>query len=918
MKPFFRSAAATKKFLPLFIASVIALFFILETRITLSAGAQQSQKSPLATSQSAAETWQASAEQNTVFLPLKINAAGKGEDFTRQIDKVFNEILISKKQVPFARQNATNIFDYTSWPPSFERLAEFSDSLKTDYVMVGSLTMLGQKLSIDLAVYAIREGGTPHLFYKEAENFNGLERVLNELIGDVLAYSGKYYQIASVRVQGNSRIDSGAILRHVGSKPGDRYSSEQLSKDIKNIFKMGYFNDVQVSAADSVKGKEITFSVVEKDIIGQVAISNNKEVDEDDIRAVISVTQNSIISDQEIKKSISNIKRLYKEKGFYNTEVVANLTYPRKGQVNVDFDIKEGTKVFIKEVKIVGNTTFSEKKLKKVIETSERGIFSWITESGVLKKEIIEQDVARLAAFYHNNGFIDAKVGEPEIVQKGEWLYITFNISEGERYSVGSLTITGDLIEDENQLLGMTTLRSQDYFSRKILRDDIITLTDYYAERGYAFSEINPYVEKTEATKEVMVTLNIKKNELVSIGRIIIKGNTRTRDKVIRREMQLKEGEIFDATALKQSLQRLQRLGFFEDVSVTPEQTEEEALMDIIVEVKEKPTGTFSIGAGYSSVDQFMFMGEISEDNFLGRGQKLSLQANLSGTSNRYNFQFTEPHLNDSDLSVGFDLYNWEREFDDYTKDSKGVAMRFGYPVWELWRANWSYGYDKTDLTDIDFTSVAQEILDSLDIHVTSYVTLGFSRDTRNNLFNPSEGAVHVIESKYAGGILGGDSYFTKVQGSTSWFFPFLFGTTLHLKATSGYVTENTGGKLPVYEKFYLGGINTIRGFKNGQISPRDPVTLNRIGGDKMWYINEEIIFPLVKEAGLNGVVFLDAGNVYGQDQHWDFSKIKRSVGVGLRWLSPLGPLRLEWGYNIKPVEDEERDNWDFSIGGAF
>jgi outer membrane protein insertion porin family len=918
MKPFFQPAAETKKFLSIFIASVIALFFIVGTCIAPSAGAQQSQKAPLSTVESAAETWQASAEQNTVFLPLKINAVGKGEEFTRQIDNIFNEILISKKQVPFARQKAAAVFDYTSWPPPFEQLAKFSNTLKTDYVMVGSLTMLGQKLSIDLAVYDIHEAGAPQLFYKEAENFNGLERILNELIGDVLAYSGKYYQIASVRVQGNSRIDSGAILRHVGSKPGDRYSPEQLSKDIKNIFKMGYFNDVQVSASDTVKGKEITFSVVEKDIIGQVSITNNKEVDEEDIRAVISVTQNSIISNQEIKKSISNIKRLYKEKGFYNTEVVANLSYPRKGRVKVDFDIKEGTKVFIKEVKILGNITFSEKKLKKVIETSERGLFSWITDSGVLKREIVEQDVARLAAFYHNNGFVDAKVGEPEIVQKGEWLYITFNVSEGDRYSVGSLTITGDLIEDENKLLGMTTLRSQDYFSRKILRDDIVTLSDYYAEKGYAFSEIVPYVEKNETAREAMVTLNIKKNELVSINRIIIKGNTRTRDKVIRREMKLKEGEIFDATALKQSLQRLQRLGFFEDVSVAPEQTEEEALMDIIVEVKEKPTGTFSIGAGYSSVDQFMFMGEISEDNFLGRGQKLSLQANLSGTSNRYNFQFTEPHLNDSDLSVGFDLYDWEREFDDFIKNSKGLAMRFGYPVWELWRANWSYGYDKTDLTINDSTSVAQQILDSLDIHVTSYVTLGFSRDTRNNLFNPTEGAVHAIESKYAGGVLGGDSYFTKVQGSSSWYFPFLFGTTLHLKATAGYVTENTGGKLPVYEKFYLGGINTIRGFKNGQISPRDPVTLDRIGGDKMWYINEEIIFPLVKDAGLNGVVFLDAGNVYSEDQHWDFSKIKRSVGVGLRWLSPLGPLRLEWGYNIKPVGDEEHDNWDFSIGGAF
>ncbi|MEJ2688653.1 MAG: outer membrane protein assembly factor BamA [Deltaproteobacteria bacterium] len=865
-------------------------------------------------------SWKPASNQNTLFLPLKIYAASEEQALQKQIDAVYNEVQISKKQVPFPRDKAERHFNYKgAWPPPFTDLAALGNQLHLDYAAVGGVTQLGQKLSIDLIVYNLHDPSASRLFYKEADSLNNLEVTLNEVIGEVLAHTGKYYQIASIKVEGNSRIDSGAILRHAGSMVGDRYSPEQLRKDIKNIYKMGYFKDVQVSTTDSPKGKNIVFKVVEKAVIGKVQLTGNKEIEDKDIREVVTVTPNSIINNQEINKSIANIKKLYKEKGFYNTEVTADVTAPKADRVNVDFKIKEGHKVFIKEISFSGNKNFSDRQLKKVIETSERGIFSWFTDTGVLKKDVVEQDVARIAAFYHNNGFIDAKVGEPEIRQEGKWLYITFNIFEGERYKVGYLKITGDLITEGKKLLAMTTLLKQPYFSRKVLRDDIVTLSDYYAEKGYAFAEITPYVEKDKTGKTVVtVTIDIKKNELVHVNRIIIKGNTRTRDKVIRREIKLKEGDIFNATALKESHERLQRLNFFEDVSITPEQTGVDSLMDIVVDVKEKPTGSFSIGAGYSSVEQFMLMGEISQNNFLGRGQRLSLQANISGISKQYNLQFNEPHLNDSELAFGFDVYNWDHQYDDYTKDSQGFDFKFGYPVWEKWRANWSYGYDNTHLTDINFTNVAQEILDSLDIKVTSYVTLGFSRDTRNRNINPTEGNLQLIESKYAGGPLGGDSYFTKVQGSSSWYFPFYFHTTLHLKGSVGYVTRNSGGKLPVYEKFYLGGINTIRGFKNGQISPIDPKSGDRIGGDKMWYINEEIIFPLVPDAGLNGVVFLDAGNVYDIGENWDFDNIKRSVGLGFRWLSPLGPLRLEWGYNLHPVNDEDHSNWDFSIGGAF
>jgi outer membrane protein insertion porin family len=381
--------------------------------------------------------------------------------------------------------------------------------------------------------------------------------------------------------------------------------------------------------------------------------------------------------------------------------------------------------------------------------------------------------------------------------------------------------------------------------------------------------------------------------------------------------MKVKEGAILDAAAVRKSSEYLQRLDFFEEVSVTPEPTVQEDLMDIIVEVKEKATGTFSVGAGYSSVDNMMFMGEISENNLLGKGQRLSLQANLSSSTTRYNLNFTEPRLNDTKLLFGYDLYNWQREYDDYTKDSTGGALRFGYPIWNKWRLGWSYGFDDTKLTDISATA-SQDIIDSLDIETTSFIKVALSKDSRNRYTDTSSGAVHSLSVKHAGLFLGGDSSFTKIEATTSWYFPFRWDTVFHAKGAFGYAMENETNKLPVYEKFYLGGLNTVRGFENGKISPKDPITNERIGGEKMWYGNLEWIFPIVKEAGLKGVVFFDTGNTYEDSDSWDFADLRYSVGFGFRWLSPMGPLRLEWGYNLDPEPDEDQGIWDFSLGGSF
>jgi outer membrane protein insertion porin family len=339
--------------------------------------------------------------------------------------------------------------------------------------------------------------------------------------------------------------------------------------------------------------------------------------------------------------------------------------------------------------------------------------------------------------------------------------------------------------------------------------------------------------------------------------------------------------------------------------------------MDVVVDVKEKSTGQFSIGAGYSSADQLLFMAEISENNLLGTGNRLSLAADISSVTNRYNLSFTNPRIFDTSVLGGIDLFNWKKEYDDYTKDSTGGGLRFGHKLIEKLRLSYGYSYTDTTLSDVA-ENASQIIKDSQDINVVSAVHTALSRDTRDHLYNTTKGSVNVVSLEYAGGILGGEAEFTKLEGSTSWFFAMPWKTVFHIKGAAGQIFENEDGKLPVYEHFYLGGLNSIRGFKTAHVSPKDPVTGERIGGDKMWYSNLEVSFPLFEEAGLRGVIFTDFGNVYAVDEDWEFDKIKKSAGLGFRWLSPMGPLRLEWGYNLDPDPDEDSSVWDFSIGGGF
>ena len=857
-------------------------------------------------------------ENNTVFLPFKINASNPSE-ITKVADQALEHETKAKGLRLLPRNEAEKLVNYTGqWPPSQSALASIAERAKADYVVVGSVTQLGKRVSVDAGIFDAVSSKAFYTAYKEGESLQSLSNMTGEITKELLTYSNRDFTVASIAPKGNNRIDAGAILQKISTKPGDLYDPAKLREDIKSVFGMGYFETVEVNVQDTPTGKAVIFQVQEKPLINEVIISGAAEIKEDDVRDAANITANSILNPVKIKEADEKIKDLYKSKGYYSTQVESSIDTNSDGSAVVHFNITEGEKIVIREIGFTGNEHFSNDELESVIQTATRSWWvSWLTGSGILKMDVLRQDTERLATFYQNHGYLDAKTGEPTVKQEEDGLHVTFPVEEGPRYRLGTVEIQGDLIEDKTKMLSSLKIRDEEYLNRELLREDLARLTDLYAEQGYAYVDINPRIKKSDTGQRIDLLLDVKKGPVVYVNRVEIQGNTRTRDNVIRRDLTLEEGSKFNSKELRSSTQRLNRLDYFESVNITPKPTMREDYLDIVVDVKEKATGQFSVGAGYSSSDNLLFMGEISENNLFGTGNRLALQANISGKSTRYNIKFTDPRIYDSQVSGSAEVYDWEREYDDYTRKTLGTGVRLGHPFFELWRIYYGYSISDTDLSDIsDDASVV--ILRSKDIHITSEVELSLVRDTRDKDFSPTSGSRNSVTVTYAGGPLAGDAEFTKVEGSSSWYFPMVWQTVFHIKGAAGQAFENEDGKLPVYEHFYLGGMNSIRGFDSASISPRDPETGERIGGDKMWYANLGIIFPLVKDMGIDGEIFTDFGNVYDVDEGRDFGTFKKSAGFGVNWASPLGPLRLALGFNLDKQDDEDSSAWDFSLGGTF
>jgi len=798
-----------------------------------------------------------------------------------------------------------------------KKIQEIGIRYGVDYLVWGSLFMAGGQLSIDAKMGASFDSKSPDLFFAEAKGVENLFSAVNNLSREISSILFKRQFITKVRLEGNRRIESDAVLRILSAKPGEIFNSVKLSDDIKNIYKMGYFDDVRVESNQRDKGVELVFIVVEKPSVKRVKLKGNHVYDAKEITEVMKTSTGSILNIFKLDADVSRIKALYTEKNYHNCSIVYNITPLANNQADVEFVLDEGEKLRIETIEFVGNHSFSAKKIKKEMKTKKKGFFFWLTSSGDLDKNELDQDVFRIESFYKDQGFVDARVSDPEVEFGKESILVRFKIDEGIQYKIGTIDFKGDLIVPVETFKSTIKSKTSDLYSRKGLRSDVLAVTDIFADKGFANADIAPLIDRDMDKKLVNVTFNMAKGSPVYFERIIISGNTKTRDKVIRRQIKVYEQELYSTSKLQESVKNLRRIDYFENVELNTSKGTREDQVNVNVNITEKATGAFSFGGGYSSEDSMFGMVSITERNLFGKGQIVTAKAEISGNSNKYTLSFTEPWLFDIPLSAGFDLYNWDKEYDYYDKDSMGGALRLGYMIFDFTSIGIRYGFEDFEITNV------QDLYTSVDAgnYVTSSITPSLQYDSRNKGFNATEGMLHSISVEYAGGPLGGEIDFIKYLAESGVHFPIFSKLTGMVHAKAGFLDDKSSDDLDIdYEKFYLGGINSVRGYDWQDINAGKNSEGKIRGGEKFVQFNAELNFPLLADVGLAGVLFYDMGDVFSTDEDISFKELYSSYGAGIRWYSPMGPIRIEYGITLDDTDESKAGDsrWEFSMGSSF
>ncbi len=721
--------------------------------------------------------------------------------------------------------------------------------------------------------------------------------------------------IKRITILGNVKVEEGVIRGAMKSREGESFSAEQVREDLRSIFGLGYFSDIQVDIKSAPQGKEIIFIVAEKPSIKEILITGYQKVKLDAIKEKVTLTPRSILNLEKVKENSENIRKLYFSKGYYGVHVETKVDYLETNEAVVTFNIKEGSKGSIKKIIFKGNKNIKSSQLRKVMTTKQRNIFSLITKSGVLDEDILKNDIQLLTAYYVDYGYLDVKVSEPKVdLHDPKRIQIEIEIVEGSQYHLGDIDFKGDILTTKEDLFKVLKIKRNEIYRTSIIRKEINTLTEKFADQGYAYVEITPSTSADSKNLLVHLTFDIEKKKRVSFEKIQIVGNTRTRDKVIRRELRVAEGELYSATGLSKSRDRMRRTGYFKEVDFTTNRGSADDKINLDIKVEEAPTGALSFGLGYSNFEKMVGSVSLSDRNLLGLGYNGVLKFKLGSVTRDIRLGFTDPYFLGYPYSAGIDLYNENREFSTYSYKITGGDLRFGKELTEEIRADAMYKLEKVNVTNVtDDASLL--IKDQAGRKTTSALSVAFSIDTRDNYFAPTKGEKHSLFLQNAGGILGGDNYFIKVAGDASWFHPLPLSTVLNLRGKLGLIRPYSGREAPIYEKFFVGGLTTVRGFNHGKAGPLDQ---NRepLGAEKMVVFNSELVFPLAREIGMRGAVFWDIGK--GFNKLSDLTPLKTGAGFGIRWLSPFGPFVMDIGFNLNPQKGEKSRVIDFTAGTVF
>lgn len=793
--------------------------------------------------------------------------------------------------------------------------------------------------------------------------------------------------VTRVLVRGTRFIEEAAVLASIGLRSGEPVTDEKVRRDLRAVWRTGFFKDVVVLLEPDPAvpgGVRVVFEVKEMPQVGDVRLEGNKKIDDEDLLELIDTRSFGVLNETKVQDTVRKIRDKYVEKGFYLAQVDAVVNEVGPNRVEVVFQIAENRKVIIEHIEIVGNEAVPDRKIKRYLQTKEGGFAPWLTQAGTFDRNKLEGDLQTIQFVFLDEGYVDVRVDAPKVYLSPDkrFIYVSFHVEEGEKYTVGKLGVGGDFVEDhgltreaalqivdgrpvvdvqEQQWRASEGKRTRpaDRFPRtgprlepgkdfkySTLGQVMQAISRLYQDQGYAFVNVIPRTLPNREDTSVDITFEIDKGEPMRIGRINVTGNDPTFDKVIRREILINEGDIYRGSLIDASKFRLQRLGFFEDVQISTPRGEEPGVLDLNVKVTEQPTGSFSLGLGYSNLEKLAVNGSIQKNNFLGLGYTLSASVNWSALRRQAQLSFFDPYFLDSRWTLRVDGYWIERNFQQIEEYQRGATLGIGRYLDRRNDVQMRLEYTVEDVGIRALDAYRQRLLGGQLFRngVTSRLGLTLVVDRRNNYILPTKGFLINAEASLVGGfrtggdklvsLLGGDFNFVETKLNFRFYQPLIPKSdwlVLRFNTTLGSIWSTDGQIIPFIHRYRAGGINSVRGFQWFSLGPTlrtvrsdDPANGDdkvTIGGTQTWINNLEIESPIVKAAGISAVVFFDAGNTFGDPfgvGAINPIELRTAVGFGIRWRSPIGPLRFELGFPLSPREDERKQVFDFSIGSFF
>jgi outer membrane protein insertion porin family len=737
------------------------------------------------------------------------------------------------------------------------------------------------------------------------------------------------FTIKDIRVEGIQRTEAGTVFSYLPVKVGDTMTDEKAAAAIKALFATGFFKDVRLEIDNGV----LVVLLDERPAISAIDFVGLKAFDKEQLRKglrEVGLAESRIFDRALVERAEQELKRQYLSQGHYAVQITTTVTPLERNRVGINFNVEEGDIAKIKQINIIGANAFKESELLGLLVLQTPGWFSWYTKNDQYSKQKLSGDLETLRSYYLDRGYLEFNIESTQvsISRDKQDIYITINVTEGEKYTVSSVKLAGELLLPEEELTKLVKIKPGDISSREKLTETTKAIGDRLGNEGYAFANVNAAPEVDKDKHQVGFTIFVDPGRRVYVRRINVTGNTRTRDEVVRREMRQMESSWYDGDKINKSRSRVDRLGYFDDVTVeTPAVAGTTDQVDVNINVKEKPTGSLMVGAGFSSSEKLVLSGSIQQQNLFGSGNFVGIGINSSKSNKVYSLSYTNPYYTVDGISRGFDIYH--RNYDTtslsslatYGARSTGAGVRYGLPITEEDTVNFGLAFDSTTLK-VDTTSPQrfQDYVRDFGASNRSILgTIGWAKDTIDSRIYPTKGHIHRLSGEFA--LPGGTLHYYKANYQQQRYFPLTRQYTLALNGELGYANGLSGHPLPFFKNFYGGGIGSVRGYESNSLGPIDAATSERLGGNRRMVGSAEFLLPMPgmgQDKSMRLGAFIDAGQVWGVGERMRLGDLRYSFGISAAWSSPVGPLKFSFGQPINKKSDDKLQRLQFQMGTVF